>query len=81
MTPSEQITKDFGSGENASIVETAIGRVLVTRKQYRDMFGDERTTFKAQSLEAGETMVCKATNPFIALTNLYGFINAKGGRN
>jgi hypothetical protein len=77
MTPSEQITKDFGRGENASIVQTAIGRVLVTRKNYTDYFGTERTTFKAQSLEAGETMVCKATNPFIALTSLYGYINAR----
>jgi hypothetical protein len=79
MTLYQQITRDFGRyGENSTILDTAVGRILITRKQYRDVFGTERTAFKAQSLEAGETMVCKATNPFIALTSLYGFINAKG---
>jgi hypothetical protein len=77
MTTSQQLTEAFAKGENYVLLTTAIGRVLVTRKQYRDVFGTERTTFKAQSLEVGETMVCKATNPFIALTSLYGHINAR----
>lgn len=78
MTISEQIAKDFASGENAVVLNTKIGRVLVTRKEIKPRYSDHtQTIFKAQSLEVGVQIECKASNPFIALTNLYGFMNAR----
>lgn len=80
MTATEQITHDFGRGENYSLLETAAGRVLITRKEYTDHFGTKRTTFKAQSLEPGVQIACKSSNPFTALISLFGYVNVGGYR-
>lgn len=81
MSISQAITTAFAKGENHVILETSAGRILITRKEFTSKYGGStQTIFKAQSLEKGIQMECKASNPFVALNNLHGFVNAGGVR-
>jgi hypothetical protein len=81
MTISEQIIRAFTVADSRSLcIKADWGRVRISRRAYRDFFGTQRNSFKAELLEAGRTVECKTENPLTALAGLHAQVsNLKRG--
>ncbi len=77
MTPSVAIKTAFAKENFVLLEQTIVGRVIITKKTSKDYFGGERTTYNAQSLEAGIQASCKAPEPMSALLGLCGQLRGR----